>query len=65
MSENQPQPMLRAEQVARELNISRTSAYRLMSSGKIRSVRVGERAIRTDWESLEDYKRRNTVTVQA
>lgn len=57
MIENQPrliEPLLKAADVARTLNVSRTEAYRLMKSD-IPSVRFGGSTIRVRSCDLEQY----------
>ena len=48
------QPLLRAIEVARRLNISRALAYQLMQRGDIRTVSIGS-ARRVRREDLERY----------
>lgn len=45
---------LRPEDVARILNIGRTSAYALLRSGELRSIQVG-RLRRVPVEALQDF----------
>lgn len=48
-------PLLKASDVARLLNISRTSAYRLMREGELPSVRFGAGIVRVRLADLEAY----------
>jgi len=50
--------LLTAEDVARDLCISRAMAYKLMQSGEIRVVHIG-RSVRTRPESLVEYLARH------
>lgn len=51
-------PLLRASQVAQQLNISRALAYRLMQTGEIPSVRFN-RSVRVRPSDLDAYILRN------
>lgn len=46
--------MLRAQQVANRLNISRGKAYEMMGSGELPVIRIG-RSLRVRIESLERW----------
>jgi excisionase family DNA binding protein len=46
--------LLRGEEVANQLGISKAYAYRLMASGEINVVRIG-RTVRVMPEHLEDF----------
>lgn len=50
--------LLKATDVAKILNISRSFAYRLMRTGNIPTVRFG-RAVRVRPSDLEEFKLRN------
>lgn len=57
----QPSPangLLKAEQVARRLNISRAKAYQLMQQGIIPTVRILH-SVRVRESDLEEYIRRS------
>ena len=54
--------LLKAPQVAEILNISRAMAYRLIQTGKIRSVQIGA-ACRVRPEDLEQYIQDNLTPV--
>lgn len=51
------QTIITTADVAATLRVSRPTATRLMSSGAIRSFRVGERSIRTTQQALDEYIR--------
>lgn len=53
--------LLRANEVARVLNISRALAYRLMQTGKIPTVRIN-RSVRVRREDLESNIQNNLVS---
>lgn len=59
MSERYPSPALRLAEVARRLSISRSSAHRLVSSGQLRGIRVGQtwRVLLTDFEAYIEQRR--------
>ena len=46
--------LLRIEQIAERLSVSRSMAWKLIDSGALRSVRIG-RAVRVRPAALEDY----------
>jgi len=46
--------VLKVEELARILSIGRNSAYELVRSGKVRSVKVG-RTYRIPYSAVEDY----------
>lgn len=48
------QVLLRPEQVAKAMSVSRTAVYALMRSGELRSVRVG-RSRRVTPEAVADF----------
>lgn len=48
------QPLLKGSDIARRLNISRSSAYNLMRSGEILTVRIG-RCLRVREEDLAQF----------
>ncbi len=56
----QQSPLLSAEQIAKQLNISRAMAYKLLQSGEIRSIRIG-RAIRSREEFVDEFLKRNEL----
>jgi excisionase family DNA binding protein len=47
-------PLLRIEQIAERLSVSRSMAWKLIDSGALRSVRIG-RAVRVRPADLEAY----------
>jgi excisionase family DNA binding protein len=49
-----PGPLLRIEQIAERLSVSRSMAWKLIDSGALRSVRIG-RAVRVRPADLEAY----------
>jgi excisionase family DNA binding protein len=53
-------PLLRANEVARFLNVSRALAYRLMQTGEIPVVRVN-RSVRVRRVDLESYIEHNLI----
>ena len=55
----QPEELLRREDVARILNISRSFAYLLMKRGEFPIVRMG-RSVRVRPSDLEQYIEKNT-----
>lgn len=52
-------PALRLTEVARRLAISRAAAYRLVRSGRLRGIRVGEtwRVLRADFDAYVEARR--------
>ena len=50
--------LLKAPDVAKILNISKTFAYKLMRTGKIRTVKI-ERALRVRQADLDEYIQKN------
>jgi excisionase family DNA binding protein len=50
---------MRLSEVARRLAISRAAAYRLVRSGQLRGIRVGEtwRVLRTDFDAYVEARR--------
>lgn len=50
--------LLRAQDVARVLNISRSLAYRLLDTGQIPTVRIGK-AVRVKPQDLEEFINRS------
>jgi excisionase family DNA binding protein len=54
--ENSPRLLLRVDEAAARLSVSRASLYRLLSSGRLRAVRVG-RATRIPARELERFVR--------
>jgi excisionase family DNA binding protein len=54
-SENNINNLLRASDVARRLNISRSLAYQLMQTGEIRTVRIRGKIVRVYEPDLEQY----------
>ena len=50
--------LMRAEQVAKVLNISRSLVYRLIQQGQLTSVKIGA-AVRVRQADLEEYISRN------
>lgn len=53
--------LLRANDIAKILNVSRPLAYRLMQTGKIPTVRIN-RSVRVRLEDLEQYIQTNLTT---
>jgi excisionase family DNA binding protein len=53
------EPLLKARDVAVRLAVSVPQAYRLIHSGAIPLVRVGERSIRVREQDLERYIRKH------
>ncbi len=53
----QQSPLLSAEQIAKQLNISRAMAYKLLQGGEIRSIKIG-RAVRTREEFVDEFLKR-------
>ena len=51
------EPLLKVKQVAARLAVSIPEAYRLLHSGQIPLVRVGQRSIRAREEDVEKYIR--------
>lgn len=62
MKQNDNSPLsrslLKASDVAKILNISRTFAYKLMRAGKIRTVKI-EHALRIRRSDLDEYIEKN------
>ena len=54
-------PLLRGEDVARILNVSRSTAFRLLRSGEINSVRIG-RLLRTTQAEVDKYIETNMTS---
>ena len=54
MTKPMPEKLMKADEVAERLNISRAFAYKLMQQGKIRSVAIGG-ARRVRPEDLLDF----------
>jgi len=52
--------LLKGDEVARILNISRSQAYKLMQQGGIPTVRIG-RSVRVRYESLWQFIEQNTT----
>jgi len=52
--------LLKGDEVARILNISRSQAYKLMQQGQIPTVRIG-RSVRVRHESLWTFIEENTT----
>jgi excisionase family DNA binding protein len=52
-------PAIRLSEVARRLAISRASAYRLVRSGQLPGVRIGQtwRVLRADFDAFLDERR--------
>jgi excisionase family DNA binding protein len=48
------QPLLRIEQVAERLSVSRSMAWKIIDSGQLRSLRIG-RVVRVRPEDLDAY----------
>ena len=55
----EPRPLLTVNDFARQLAISRDSVYRLINSGALTTVRVGER-LRFRPEQIEEYLERGS-----
>jgi len=53
--------LLKGDEVARILNISRSQAYKLMQHGGIPTVRIG-RSVRVRYESLWKFIEENTTS---
>jgi len=53
--------LLKGDEVARILNISRSQAYKLMQQGEIPTVRIG-RSVRVRYESLWSFIEENTTS---
>lgn len=53
-----PQKLMRASEVAQYLNISRAFAYKLMQTGQLRTVQIGQ-SVRVRPEDLEQYIQKN------
>jgi excisionase family DNA binding protein len=51
------EPLLKVRQVAARLAVSLPQAYRVIHSGEIPLVRVGERSVRVREEDVERYIR--------
>ncbi len=47
--------LLKGDEIAERLGVSKAYAYRLMSTGAIPTVKIGSRAIRVRPEDLEKY----------
>jgi excisionase family DNA binding protein len=54
--------LLRGEEVAKELNISRSQAFTLMKSGRIPTIRIGK-LVRVKVEDLEQFVEANRTSV--
>ena len=52
--------LLRAEEAAARLRLSRSQVYLMVRRGDLPSVRFGERAVRIPASELEEWLRRNT-----
>ena len=52
--------LLKGDEVARILNISRSQAYKLMQQGELPTVRIG-RSVRVRYESLWKFIEENTT----
>ena len=52
--------LLKADEVAEQLNVSRSFAYSLMKSGQLPSVHLG-RSVRVHPRDLEEYVELNTT----
>ena len=46
--------LLRVEQIAERLSVSRSMAWKIIDQGQLRSVRIG-RAVRVRPQDLDDY----------
>jgi len=55
----QGERLLKGDEVARILNISRSQAYKLMQQGEIPTIRIG-RSVRVRYESLWSFIEENT-----
>ena len=62
MMKNNSVSLLKAEQVAEILNISKAMAYRLMRHGQIPTIRIG-RAKRVHPDALHNFIYKNTANV--
>jgi len=51
----EPDKLLRASEIAKILQISKTLAYRMINQGVIPVVRVTERTVRVRQQDLEDF----------
>ena len=56
----QPEPLLRLEEVASRLNISYPQIWRIINAGTIRSIRIGPKSIRVRESDLEKYIKEKT-----
>jgi excisionase family DNA binding protein len=56
--------LLRVPEVARRLDVSQVTVWRLVGSGELESIKVG-RSRRIAPEAVEDYKKRRTTPHRA
>ena len=61
--ENMSDSVITVSEFCSALRISRTTAWRLLSSGEIKSVRLGRRSIRVLSQSVSEYLARNVTEV--
>ncbi len=59
-----PPQLRRISHVAARLDISLSATYRLVNSGELVAVRVGERSVRVTEEDLAEYIAKNRETRQ-
>ena len=50
--------LMRLEEVAVRLNISYMQTWRIVNSGQLKSIRVGERGIRVEQAELDQYMKK-------
>jgi excisionase family DNA binding protein len=56
--------LLKAEEIARMLNISRAMAYRLLRRGEIPVIRIS-RSVRVKFSDLQEYAKRSRLGSEA
>lgn len=61
MERNEPRLMLRAEEVAERLAISRAKCYGLIASGELPSVQLGRRCLRVPLDALRQWIARRST----
>lgn len=65
MSENPIFPkLLRAGEVAEALQVSKTEVYRLLATGKLPGVLIGDRSVRVRPADLEIYLTQHPIPVR-
>lgn len=55
MRAEEASPLLKADDVATRLRVSRSQAYALIEAGDIAYVRIGHRSVRVTEQALADY----------